>query len=348
MRGMAGCVFGAMQFTARAMTAEEKLHFKAVRMLAATTVFWSLSFPLVKAITILQDKLLPGIGSWFHAGLTSTTRFAAAALVLFLVNWRTLPRLTRLEIWQGFGLGFFAAGGILLQMDGLSHTSASTSAFVTQAFCVFVPLFVAFRDRALPSLRVAGALALMFAGIGILSNFDVRRFHMGRGEAETLLAAVFFAAQILWLERPVFAKNNPSHFSAVMFLTMALVSLPILLGTARSPQDVAVCLSNPGVLMLNAGLVVFCTLIAFVAMNKWQPFVSATEAAIIYGAEPVFASVFALILPAWISRVTGIDYANERVTWQLAWGGGLILVANLVLQLRTAAKVRRKSEEKGR
>lgn len=323
-----------MRFTARAMTQEEKLHFRAVRMLAATTVFWSLSFPLVKAITILQDKLLPGVGSWFHAGLTSTTRFGIAALILAFLHRRTLSKLTRLELWQGFGLGFFAAGGILLQMDGLSHTSASTSAFVTQAFCVFVPIIVAFRDRALPKPMVGLALVLMFAGIGVLSNFDVRTFRLARGEAETLLAAVFFAGQILWLERPVFARNNPSHFSAVMFLTMALFSLPILLATARSFRDVAICLGDPGVLALNGGLILFCTLIAFVAMNKWQPFVTATEAAIIYGTEPVFASLLALFLPAFISRATGIDYPNEHVTWQLAGGGALILIANVVLQLR--------------
>jgi drug/metabolite transporter (DMT)-like permease len=303
-------------------------------MLAGTTVFWSLSFPIVKAITILQDGLLPGIGSWFHAGLTSTTRFAVAGVVLAAFCWRTIGRITRLELWQGFGLGFFAAGGILLQMDGLSHTSASTSAFVTQAFCVFVPLIVAFRDRALPKPRVIFALLLMFAGIAVLSNFDVRTFRLGRGEAETLVAAVFFAGQILWLERPVFGRNDPNHFSVAMFLTMAVFSLPILLGAMRSPRDIAVCLGNPGVLMLNAALIVFCTLIAFVCMNKWQPFVTATEAAIIYGAEPVFASMLALFLPAWISRFTGIGYANEVVTIQLALGGGLILVANLVLQLR--------------
>src|SRR4051812_42395283 len=184
---------------------KEGLHFAAVRMLAATTVFWSLSFPLVKAIGILQSKLVPGSSSWFHASLTGVVRFTCAGLILLLVSLRTISRLTALEIWQGVGLGFFAAGGILLQMDGLSHTSASVSAFITQGFCVLVPIFVAFRDRRLPALRLVFALALMMAGIAILSTFDFRTFHLGRGEAETLLATIFFAGQILWLERPLFA-----------------------------------------------------------------------------------------------------------------------------------------------
>jgi drug/metabolite transporter (DMT)-like permease len=317
------------------MTEEERRrHFKAVRMLAATTIFWSLSFPLVKGITILQGELVPGSGSWFHASLTSTVRFGAAGIVVLLMTARTLPRITRSEIWQGLGLGVFAGGGILWQVDGLSYTSASTSAFVTQGFCVFVPLFVAIQHRRLPRPRVLCALALLLTGIAILSNFDLRTFRLGRGEAETLLAAVFFAAQILWLDRPSFAGNDPNHFSLVMFFTMALISVPILAGTWNSPRDVLICYSNPGVLMLVAAITFFCTVIAFVYMNRWQPHVTATEAAIIYGAEPVFASALALFLPAWISRATGIDYPNETLTAELLIGGALILTANLVLQLK--------------
>ncbi len=312
---------------------KKNLHFAAVRMLAATTVFWSLSFPLVKAMGILQSKLVPGSSSWFHASLTGVVRFTCAGLILLLFSLRTVSRLTALEVWQGIGLGFFAAGGILLQMDGLSHTSASVSAFITQGFCVLVPIFVALRDRRLPASRLVFALALMMTGIAILSNFDVRTFQLGRGEAETLLATVFFAGQILWLERPLFTKNNVSHFSIAMFFAMALLSLPILMLSWQSVNDVLLCYSNPGVLGLALAITILCTVLAFVIMNKWQPFVPATEAAIIYGAEPVFASLMALFLPEIISRLTGIDYPNERVTAQLVAGGILVLMANLLLQV---------------
>jgi drug/metabolite transporter (DMT)-like permease len=313
---------------------ERRRHYQAVKMLAATTIFWSLSFPLVKGITILQGRLVPENGSWFHASLTSTARFGASALILLVMCRRTIGGITRSEVWQGFGLGFFAAGGILLQMDGLSYTSASTSAFVTQGFCVIVPLIVAFRERALPSPRVLVALIMLLAGVAILSNFDFKSFRLGRGEAETLLAAFFFAGQILWLDRPVFSRNDANHFSTVMFLTMVAFSLPILVATTRSPRDILVCYSNIGVIVLVAAITFFCTVIAFVQMNKWQPFVSATEAAIIYGTEPVFASALALFLPAFISRATRIDYPNEKITTELIIGGGLILLANLLLQFK--------------
>lgn len=303
-------------------------------MLILTTLFWSLSFPLVKSLGILQAKLIPGVSTWFNAGLTGFARFGIAAVVMLFIARRTLHRLTRSEVWEGIGLGFFAGGGIMLQTDGLGYTSASASAFITQAFCIFVPIFVAIRDRALPHIRLVGAVLLMVLGVSILANFDPRTFHLGRGEAETLLGAVFFAGQILWLERPQFMGNNPLNFSFVMFLTMSLISLPLAMATWQSPRDILVCYTQPSIIIITLALVFFCTIIAFVEMNKWQPFVPSTEAALIYGAEPVFASVFVLFLPGLISATAGINYPNETVTSQLLVGGLLILSANLLLQWR--------------
>jgi len=81
-------------------------------------------------------------------------------------------------------------------------------------------------------------------------------------------------------------------------------------------------------------LVVFCTVIAYTLMNRWQRHVSATEAGLIYCIEPVIASVLALFLPGWLSHWSDINYANEQLTLRLLLGGGLITVANVLLQSR--------------
>jgi len=49
------------------------------------------------------------------------------------------------------------------------------------------------------------------------------RFRIGRGELETLVSAVFFTFQILWLERPVFRPNRTRMVSTTMFLSMGLI-----------------------------------------------------------------------------------------------------------------------------
>jgi hypothetical protein len=69
-------------------------------------------------------------------------------------------------------------------------------------------------------------------------------------------------------------------------------------------------------------------------MTKWQPRITATEAGLIYCVEPVFASVFALFVPALLSAWAAIEYANERATWSLVIGGSLITFANVLIQTR--------------
>jgi hypothetical protein len=73
-------------------------------------------------------------------------------------------------------------------------------------------------------------------------------------------------------------------------------------------------------------------------MNRWQPKITTTEAGLIYCIEPVFASMMALFLPAMFSAWGGFDYANERLTWHLLVGGGLVTLANVLIQLNPPPK----------
>ncbi len=73
-------------------------------------------------------------------------------------------------------------------------------------------------------------------------------------------------------------------------------------------------------------------------MNAWKPKITATEAGLIYCFEPIFGTALALFLPAWFSVLAGIAYANESATWTLLAGGGLITLANVLLQLKPPGK----------
>ena len=54
-----------------------------------------------------------------------------------------------------------------------------------------------------------------------------------------------------------------------------------------------------------------------------------------YTTEPLFAAVFALFLPARLSGLAQVGYANEQFSLAVVSGGGLILLANLLLQIRS-------------
>ena len=317
-------------------------HGRACLWLILATAIWGTSFPLIKAIWLVQEKLVPDPPAFFLAALASVARFGGAGLLIALFSMRTLRQLTRREIAQGLGLGVFGGLGILFQMDALAHTPASTSAFLTQFTCVFIPLWVVLRQRALPGLFVILATLLVLAGMAILTDFNWREFKLGRGESETVLSALFFAGQILWLERPRYAGNRVANFTVVMFATISVLIAPIALLTAPTPRAMLAAYQSGHVLVLVGALTLACTLTAYSLMNYWQPHVSATEAGLIYCVEPIFTSVFATALPGWFSAFAGINYANETMTRNLLVGGGLITVANVLIQIE-AWRQRRKA-----
>ena len=316
-------------------------HARACVWLFIATGFWGLSFPFIKSIWLLQERLVPDASSIFFAALTAGVRFGVAGIIIALFAARTLRHLTRLELAQGLGLGFFGGVGILLQMDGLAHTPASTSAFLTQFYCLLIPLWVAWRQRAAPKLIILVGSILVLTGVAILARFDWHEFKLGRGEAETLLSTVFFTAQILWLERPRYAANRVSHFTVVMFASTALLVAPVAWFTAPSAGAFVQAYHSRDVLWLVGALTLLCTLASYTLMNRWQPHVTATEAGLIYCVEPLVTSSVVLFLPGWISRFTGIGYANEIVTPHLLIGGGCITLANVLIQIE-AMRQRRK------
>lgn len=301
-------------------------------MLLLATFFWASSFPLVKSLTLEQQKLVPDGGTWFFSMVSAMFRFGSAALLVALFLNRSLAKLTKLELEQGIFLAAFGIGGILFQMDGLSYTAASTSAFLTQLYVAFIPIWVAIVHRHLPSAKVIVSLILVLTGLAILANLNLNNFHLGRGETETLIGSLLFGGQILLLERPRYRANDSLRFSVVMFAFMALFCMPGIWLTAPSAAAVWQSFHSPAALSYLAALVIVCTLGGYLFMNRWQRDVTSTEAGLIYCVEPVITSILALFLPGLFSLWTGIDYPNESLTARLLIGGGLVTAANVLLQ----------------
>lgn len=298
---------------------------------------WAFSFPGMKALTTLGQQNVPASSSFFLAALCIGVRFLVSAIALTPIVRSGGSWPSRLEVQQGMGIGFFAGLGLVLQMDGANYTQASTAAFLTQGYCLWIPLIVAVRSRRWPVPIVWAGCLLVSTGTamlaGVFSDFREHGFRLGRGEAENLLGSVSFAGQILWLERPEFRGTHVLKFTWVMFLTMALICMPVAVVAAPSLSALWMAYGSPSTLGILTFLIIICTIANFLLMNRWQPRLSATEAGLIYCTEPVFTSVVALFLPGWMSRTFGLNYANEVVTWNLIWGGGLILVANVALQV---------------
>jgi len=307
-------------------------------MLVLANVFWGISFPLIKAVALEHQRLLPGSNSWYVSACMLAPRFFLAAAIMGLF-WRgRLRAITGRELRQGLGLAAFAVLGMFFQNDGLQYTAASTSAFLTQLYVVIIPAWFAIRRRHLPPLAVWLACALVLAGTGTLAQLDWHRLNLGRGEIETLISSLFFAGQIMLLSRPGYSANRPLPVTFVMFLAEGAVSLIMIASLKPGLGALGTLGTSAPWWAFTMGLTLFCTLGAFTLMNTWQPRITATEAGLIYCLEPVFASLLALCLPGLLSRWAGFDYANESLTISLLTGGGLITAANVLIQVKPMQK----------
>jgi drug/metabolite transporter (DMT)-like permease len=305
---------------------------KAVFMLSLATTCWGLSFPLMKGLVLAQQQLAPAASVWFITAQTLVIRFGLAAVVMAALFYRRMGPVRWLDIKLGLGLGFFAGVGTLFQMAALDQTPASVSAFLTQFTVLLVPLWLALVNRRRPSWLLVVCCALVIAGMAILCAVRWNNLQLQRGEWLTLLAAALFTGDILWLDRREFAAADKLRATAVMFATMAALLLPVAL--AGAPADGAgwrVYLT-PGVFTMLLVLLGASTLVAFTIMNVWQPHIAPTHAALIYCAEPVFASLYALFLPGWLSRLGRFEFPNETLTARLWLGGALITLANILIQ----------------
>jgi drug/metabolite transporter (DMT)-like permease len=316
------------------MSSPRSIHLQAVLWLLLANFFWGLSFPFIKALMQAHQQVLPASAPWFITAYTLAPRFVLSTAVLLLVLGKKLATLTAGELRQGLWLGLSTGAGMLFQNDGMQFTSASVSAFLTQFYAIMIPVYVAARLRRWPPLRVGLAGVMVLAGVAILGRFDFRTLHLGRGELETLLSSGFFMIQILLLDRREFSANRTLPVTLIMFAVQGGLFLTLALATAARPADLLLPWTSGPWLTLTLLLTVFCTLGSFTLMNRWQPKITPTEAGLIYCIEPVFASALALFLPGLISGWAGLHYANEPLTWHLLAGGGLITLANLIVQLQ--------------
>lgn len=309
-------------------------HSTAIGMLLLANLFWGLSFPLIKAIVHAHELLMPESSTWFITAMTVAPRFLIGAAFMWMISRVQMRSATGREVKQGVLLGVSASLGMLLQTDGLQFTSASVSAFLTQFYVILIPAYLALRSRRWPRPVVWVCSLLVLVGVAVLARFNWRELHLGRGEIETLVSSFFFMWQILVLEHKGFAGNRVLPVTTVMFTTQAVIFLLMAIIVAPEVGAVLVPWTSPSWLVFTLLLTAICTIGAFTLMNRWQPHITATEAGLLYTTEPIFTSVMALFLPGLFSGWAGFHYANETLTWQLLVGGGLITLANALIQLR--------------
>lgn len=330
----------------------------AIGALVMVNALWGISFPVVKALNEITDSHF-GIDPSEHSNtfrvLASSwllaTRFTSAFVLLCLFGFRLVAQTSRQEWRAGSIIGILFFSGMVLQVIGLATIPASRSGFLTSLTTVFTPMLGIFMFRIFPSkwMVIGAILALLgvmvLTGLVLIDSSGIRFAEDAAerwtwGDTLTTIASMFFALQVLLLDR--YGKQMRSvTLTCGMFATTAILSWGLFAfiwstqgleqsgGAAKQVMDWIRMTASPGYAGSLVILASLCSVISFGLMNRFQPHVSASQAAVIYSLEPVFASSWALFLPGWLSQWTGLGHANEFWTWSLVVGGGLILIANV-------------------
>jgi drug/metabolite transporter (DMT)-like permease len=259
---------------------------------------------------------------------------------------------TRREWFAGAAIGVFFFLGLVLQVIGLATIPASRSGFLTSLTTVFTPMFAVLVFRVFPLRWMVAGAGLAIFGVMVLTGLveiDAGGIRLAAdasqrwtwGDSLTTVGSMFFAVQVLMLDH--FGRRMRSvAFTPGMFLVTAILGwlcVAAILGTelriGTGVPDMRLAdwwqLSlHPAFLVCLGVLAFFCSILSFGMMNQFQPYVSASQASVIYAVEPVCASLWALILPGYLSRLADVPLANETLTWNLVLGGVLILAANVV------------------
>jgi len=332
----------------------------AIGALVLVNALWGISFPVVKALNAMTDSHFGiDINAAEHSIhfrlLASTwmlaTRFTFALLLFCMVGFRLVAQTTRQEWRAGSIIGLLFFSGMVLQVIGLAIIPASRSGFLTSLTTVFTPLLGVMVFRIFPSKWMVIGAILALLGVVVLTGLivlDETGIHFADDAAErwtwgdtvTTIASMFFAFQVLLLDyygkrmRSVALTSGmfatTAGLSWILFSTMlALHWVEMPGGSMMHASDWLQLTSNRGYIVSLMILASLCSVISFGLMNRFQPHVSASQAAVIYSLEPVFASTWALFLPGWLSRWTGMNHENEVWTWSLIAGGAMILIANI-------------------
>jgi drug/metabolite transporter (DMT)-like permease len=273
-------------------------------------------------------------------------RFFLASLGIFLISViiykKNALKITRAEFIQSILLTLTGGSAVLLQMYSLRITQASTSAFLTQAYCMLIPWLSWWRRGSKINSRTFVATLLVLISLKLITGFSLSSLEMGRGEILTLVAAFLFSFQILCFEEENYKENRGLITTTLMFFLTGSILLFIssfsLIEMYQNNyplyEKFINIQTNPRISIIILFMILGPTIFAFWSMAHWQPKISATHAGLIYCVEPIWASIFAVYIPLFLAPWLGVHYPAEFFTSNLLWGAILMTVAQILIILK--------------
>lgn len=278
---------------------------KADLVLVLITVLWGGSFP----ISSISLKYMGPFTFLFF-------RYLLAAFILVLICMKRLKNTNITILKAAFYIGMSIMLGCAFQFWGLSYTTPSKNGFITGINVVLVPIILALLYKKIPELKVILGVILALIGLAIMS-LTGGITNINKGDILTLICAVFFAVQIVLVDKLAVDID-------IMLLTC--LEMVVVMVTSFVPAYIVEGFNFKPVPFLIFSLIylsVFCTVFAYGMQNKVQPYTTPTHAAIIFTLEPVFAALFSTLI-------------GDSLTGRTLIGSVFILVGTLLITLKSS------------
>ena len=248
-------------------------------MLFFVTLSWGLTFPLIKSAV-----------SYITPTSFVVIRFFLATVFLFPFVVNILKKISKMILFTGLLLGILNSITYETQTIGMQTISAAQSAFIVGTNIVLVPLLA-------PIFRLHGTCKIDFfaaivclIGLFIFTHFAM---HFNIGSFWCFISALSIALSIVVLQRITTIKYFSSFKLLAFYQILFTIPLPIFLSIHN---DYLYNLTKISVIISLLFCAIFATSISLLLQTKYQCRVNTTKAALISSFEPIFASLFAIIM----------------------------------------------------
>ena len=264
-------------------------------------------------------------------------RLTLAALMFAALFARRVLAAGREDWRAGITLGLLVGGAILGQTVGLQFTTPAKSAFISSLTTPLVPLVAYLLTRSRPSRENFVGVVLASAG-GALILAPAGEGGVNLGDLITLATTALFATHITLMS--AYARRLGTRLLGVLQILVAAAvvatawALLHAYGAAAGglpealARETAPLVWSARVVWQLVYLAAVATVAVFLLWAWGQSRMSATHAAIIFSLEPVFATLFAVLLRGsaeWSggrSTVGAALVVAGVVVSELRWGRG--------------------------
>jgi|TARA_B110000116_G_scaffold120243_1_gene104238 drug/metabolite transporter (DMT)-like permease len=298
------------------------LKHKATLALFLVTIIWGWTFIWLKNALNIAETYSSEDQTNTVSTLFVSLRFGFAIFLFFIFVPSLKKEVQGYQVWNdGFILSIFMLGGFVFQMIGLAGISPAVSAFLTSLYVLFTALILAWYAGKLQSRNLILGVVLATLGAGFIQGPP--HLHYDISEWLTILCAIMVAGHIIFTDIST-KRVSPIGlaFTSITISTLLCILLfNFFLFLDVGKVDIVGLLLDTQFLYPLLLSSIFGTFGALVLVNLYQKYLDPVRAAILYGLEPVWATILAIYL----------DMAE--FTFWLILGGSLLLIGNLIAEL---------------